>query len=134
MPGLIPGMESGIHGLHQPFLAVNQHCKTYGAREHTQDTENHSGIHSCVGHGEGAGVGEIVLVDGQGAGSGFIDGSVLQFGSGDSDGEAKQHGQSQQQGENFGKVFHFAFSFLNQNSSLQKSLHNLERGHKKCQG
>ena len=57
-PGLIPGMESGIHGLHQPFLAENQHGKTYGAREHTQETENHSGIHSCVGHCEGAGVGD----------------------------------------------------------------------------
>ena len=57
------------------------------------------------------GIGQIVLVDGQGAGSGFIDGSVLQFGGGDSDGETEQHGQSQQQGENLGNVFHFAFSF-----------------------
>ena len=47
-----------IHGLYQPFFAVNQHDKTYGAREHTEDTENHSGTPSCVGHGEGTGVGD----------------------------------------------------------------------------
>jgi len=49
-------MMGSIHGLHQPFLAVNQHGKTYSARDHTEDTENHSGITSCVGHGKGAGV------------------------------------------------------------------------------
>ena len=64
------------------------------------------------------GVGQIVLVDGQGAGPGFVDGSVLQLGSGNGNREAQQQSQRQNEGQNFGKVFHFAFSFLNQNSLL----------------
>ena len=40
------------------IMTENQHRKTNGAGNQTENAENHSGIRSCVGHGEGAGVGD----------------------------------------------------------------------------
>ena len=57
------------------------------------------------------GVGQVVLVDGQGAGSGFVNRSVLQFGGGNGNGKTQQQSQSHQQGENLRQFFHIDFSF-----------------------
>ena len=57
------------------------------------------------------GVGHVVLVDGQGAGSGFVNRSVLQFGGGNGNRKTQQQSQSHQQGENLRQFFHIDFSF-----------------------
>ena len=61
-------------------------------------------------------IGQIVLVQGQTAQGIFIDentvaGIIHRTGRG-SDGERQAQSQCQQQGENLGKIFHFALSFL----------------------
>ena len=52
------------------------------------------------------GIGQVYLVDGQGAFGGGIDGGVLRFCGRDTNGEAQEQREGEDQGDCFGKLFH----------------------------
>ena len=59
---------------------------------------NASGYIAGIPHAVFFSARKVVLVDGQRAGLGFVDGCILQLGGGDSDRETQQHGQHQKEG------------------------------------
>ena len=84
------------------------------AAKHIVDTSlvKHAGGHiGGIPNAVLFGIGQIILVDGQGAGSGFVNGSILQLSGGSTNGETQHQGQNQQQGENLRQFFHIDFSF-----------------------
>ena len=74
---------------------------------------NTSGNIGTVPHAVFFGTRQIVFIDGQRAGAGFVNGCCIrQCGGRGGNGERQQQGQRQKQGKNFRDVFHRAVSFL----------------------
>ena len=86
----------------------------FAAAQHIVDTGliEHAGGHiGGIPNAVLFGIGQIILVDGQGAGSGSVNGGIFQLGGGNGNGKTQQQGQGQHQGENLRHFFHIGFSF-----------------------
>ena len=94
------GKLHALNGISVASLAVAQSRGSAAAQDivYPGFVINASGYIAGIPHAVFFSARKVVLVDGQRAGLGFVDGCILQLGGGDSDRETQQHGQHQKEG------------------------------------